>query len=387
MEGLRRLGFRGAYDVFVDEATAAQFYGLLPGFHPISTRSQRLPGGRDRVRVVPDIRTLPVPADPVPLAIFGAYDFEAPTADDLNADYYLVGQPLTWVVDPYLSIRGERDPVQFGPSTGYASAIPRPSDLELFLRSQIGYDSPQRKRIQLLTDVLTQPDRELIPMYGLLHRDGPPIVGLLAEALARARTSRADLYASDLVCLVLSDFNSDETRRLRDEIAGIPRRAGLEVELLEPGMRSQPRPLRAALRVVALGGVPHKVFQYIFSQTTLFAAVEGRNSTDLALRLGIPFLNVHGEYDDHPMLADPVLRQLIVDAHGIEPICHEVLRTPEKVETITQNLTNYLLALRSDRRLNALFLDTAEARALKPDVLERGLRAILRHRLPTVANG
>jgi hypothetical protein len=379
MRRLREAGFSGTYHLLTTPLSLAKLHHLMPGIQPGRTRPQSLPGGHTRLEVVPTVRRgLVAPLDRVELAISGACDRRSALAHELNADSYLVGQPRGWG-NPFFLMRGWNTGMTWGDSPGYADSVPAPTELDPFLRAQMGHHSRFRSKIPLLKQIIEGTHRELVPAYGL-HKLDPTWVAPVVQALAQTLADRRGLLAPSVVMPIFSEHSIAEQQRIESEIrlARLPR--GVELEVVGSGglLRSAP-PSGANRRVslVFVGGVTQRVFQYLYSLTTLFAVVEGCNATDLSLRLGIPFLNVYGDTSDYPRTADPSLRSLLEEAN-----CGGRLASlkPTHPNARRDAIMRFIQEIRTEPGLTQLFIDEAQRLRALPDVVDQALEALVRFR-------
>lgn len=307
MDRLMELGFRGEFLIVHDPGAEELLKTLLGGRHPIK---DLIPNDHRSLRR----RN----AEEVLLGVTGGDDYRNfNRADQLEVALFLSLDPLDRPGMNRVWLRGEREsrPLDELRTLPYHyRASDRRLDGRVIEEHRTRLDSEVPGKAELLADLvraMAAGSIETLPFYDQ-REDRPRYLTQLARGLRQAVSADPASFRDLIVIPIFNEISPPEIDALRTtfetasrergwraRLQGILRRPPeVHVELSTDGRLPAPRVGAKSVIFVPVGKVPRAVFEMIFATSSLPPAFNGRNTANLLLSTGRPFLMTPASFRD-----------------------------------------------------------------------------------------
>lgn len=385
---LRELGYGGLIEVVYEEVIAEKLEYLIPPFLKTEGPYQYLPS--KNVVFIRDGYQRQFMNSEVELGIMGADDYKW-EPENLNVRALLTLQPLDWA-DGRLQILGDKDETLEGlKPLGFVFHPPQTDDPAEFLKEEMSHVQSLEQKISGLTALLQARNRnELAAVYGHRVEEGWQLL-LYLRGLVRALKWNQSLFQGGIVVPVLSDISVDRWEDIKEEIevlwdAGTVKALSIH-ELRESHIQDlQPGQVLA----VNVGPVSKRLFEYLYSISTVAPVVEGKNSANFMQLLGFPYLPSLSRESFH---FDARIQGTRVEGGEIAQAAAEALWTRNYKEkedaAAAEDLARFIVAAKDRRsQVRKLFRQfQAQLDSVAHDKVIQGLLLVIDRlqRVPTIA--
>lgn len=291
---LRQLGYKGHIQVVYPDTFPSTREKLARVLPPFSVEGPV-------VQEYPEMNLSFIPRDKAEgtratLGIVGATDELHIPLRKVGVDILITLQPLQWKTEKSFhkieyrtdSASGSRLQGYYKDlfQLGYVFELPRPTDLELFVHSNMDHDSELSAKAAGLITILNHA-RELMPVYGH-NMANEWQLSITQMAASRAMVNRPDLFKSGVVVPVFNEFYNEKIQHF---LAQHRNQNLVASDIQDPMLGEKIENLKPPqVLLVFTGRVSKPVFEYLYTRATVAPVIEGKNSTNLMQLIGKPYL-------------------------------------------------------------------------------------------------
>lgn len=288
MRQLRELGFKGVFEINVETSSDVEKLRTLQPDFTGNPNDEFIFQNYGRVQMHVGLLDKDQ-VDRVGLTITGGWDATVGTTyNHINSDYFICLQPLYWKHPTYAFV-GE----QFH-SLHHLIKLPMKTfptieaDIETFFHTSLSIQPHLRGKAEGLREIFRRQNQfELGPMYGLQMTDAAPtVMGAYAKGILAA--VEEGLITKPVLVPVFSQHGN---------YFGLDKFPAQLLEINDPQLAEKLDRLKAGdVAFIDVGFVTPEVFSYVYSQQTLPGVLEGQNAKSLMQELGLPYINLRGDF-------------------------------------------------------------------------------------------
>jgi len=313
MRQLRELGFKGVFELTVETSSDVQkLKTLLPDFTgDLNSEFTSQSYGRVQIHVgLLDKNEV----ERVGLTVTGGWDATIGTTyTTINSDYFICVQPLYWNHPSYAFIGDKFHSLNHLIKLPMKTFPVVEADIETFFHTSLSTQPHLRGKAEGLREIFRRQNQfELGPMYGLqMANNATATMGTYAKSILAA--VEAGLITKPVLVPVFSQHGN---------YFGLDKFPAQLLDVNDPQIAEKLNRLKPGdVAFVDVGFVTPDVFSYVYSQQTLPGVLEGQNAKSLLQELGLPYMNLRGDFIElttlHGVNQDPEALRKISEAHSL----------------------------------------------------------------------